>query len=215
MQGSPLATISKTTYQFDKPEDPYFTNKILSFAIQGVDNYQMPYLRGGFKYGYDFSTKSFIKEQFEYSDLIKDVTVLGKRSLYSNIGTPRADYVLEGEPDSNILEAMFVSDWQKRYSLQQAIKIIVRGHEQRFAGDMIEIQWPSTEKDEIWNKQMNGLYLVKSVTNQWSSMTKPNWVQKLVLIKNGYTDSRNKNLLKSSRKNIYGTTVSSVLGSFT
>ena len=215
LQGSPqIGRLTSVPYQFDRPGEPYFTNKILGFSIQGVDNYDMPNLRGGFRYGYDFSTKSFITGQYQYSDLLRDVTVLGNRSLYSDIGTPRANYVLEAEPDPNILDAMFESEWQKRYSLQQAIKIIVRGHEQRFAGDMIEIQWPSTEKDEVWNRQMKGLYLVKSVTNQWSP-TRPAWVQKLVLLKNGYTDSRNKNLLKSTRKNIYGSTVSSVLGSFT
>jgi len=204
LQGTP--STGKTTsvpYQFDKPDEAYFPNKIINYSIQGVDNYQMTFLRGGFKHGYDFATKSLIRGQYEYADLLRKTTVLGNRSLYSDIGMPRADYVLEGEPNPDILDAMFISDWQKRYCLQQAVKIIVRGHESRFAGDMIDSEWASTEKNEIWNKQMKGLYLVKSVTNQWGP-TRPGWVQKLVLLKNGYTDSRNRNLVRSTRKNLYG-----------
>jgi hypothetical protein len=76
---------------------------------------------------------------------------------------------------------------------------------------MIELEWPSTEKEQKWNKQMKGLYLVKSVTNQWGP-TRPGWVQKLVLLKNGYTDSRNRDLVKATRKNLYGSTASTLLG---
>jgi len=217
LQGSPQSG-KKTSvpYAFDRPGESYYLNKILSMTLQGVDNYQMSFLRGGHKYGYDFSKKAFVTQQYEYSDLVKKTTVLGNRSLYSDIGIPRADYVLEGEPDPNILDAMFVSDWQKRYSLQQAVKIIVQGYETRYAGDMVEIEWPSTERqDQLFNKQMKGLYLVKSVTNQWSSTTKPPWIQKLVLLKNGYTDSRNRDLVRATRKNLYGSTVSTIIGSLT
>jgi hypothetical protein len=212
LRGSPT-TDKKTsmTYKFDKPDESYFLNKILSASLQGIDNYQMNFLRGGHKFGYDFSSKSFITKQYEYSDLVRGTTILGNKTLYSDIGTPRADYVLEAEPDPNILDAMFISDWQKRYSLQQAVKIIVQGYESRFAGDMIELEWPSTEKEQKWNKQMKGLYLVKSVTNQWGP-TRPGWVQKLVLLKNGYTDSRNRDLVKATRKNLYGSTASTLLG---
>ena len=215
LNGSPKSKgLTSPGYVFDRPGEPFYTNKILGWTLEGVDNFQMNKLRGRSSFGYDFTKKALISNSYEYSDAIKNVTVLGRKSLYSDIGTPRADYVLEGETDSKILDAMYYGEFAKRYSLQQAIKLIVRGHEDRFAGDMLEILWPSTEKALIHNENLKGLYLVKSVTNQWSH-TRPGWIQKLVCIKNGYTASRNKNLLNSTKRNLYGSTVANVLGSLT
>jgi hypothetical protein len=197
-------------YVMDRPDQPWFTNKILGWTMEGVDNFQMNKLRGGNRLGYDFSTKTFIKNRYTYSDALDHVTVLGRKTLYSDIGTSRADYVLEAEADEKILDAMFYGEFAKRYSLQQAVKLIVRGHEERFAGDMLEIKWPSSEKALLHNENLKGLYLVKSVTHQWSA-TRPAWIQKLVCIKNGYTASRNENLLNAPKRNLYGSTVAAIL----
>lgn len=212
LNGSPkLKGFTADEYVFDRPGEPFFTNKILGWTLEGVDNFQMNKLRGRSSFGYDFSTKALITNEYEYTDSLDHITVLGRKSLYSDIGTPRADYVLEGETDPKILDAMYYGEFAKRYSLQQAVKLIVRGHEERFAGDMLEIKWPSTEKSLIHNENLKGLYLVKSVTHQWAS-TRPGWIQKLVCIKNGYTASRNKNLLNATKKNLYGSSVAAVLG---
>ncbi len=215
LDGSPKKTgLTSPGYVFDRPGEPFYTNKILGWTMEGVDNFQMNKLRGRSSFGYDFLTKTLISNSYEYSDSLSNVTVLGRKSLYSDIGTSRADYVLEGESDPKILDAMYYGEFSKRYSLQQAIKLVVRGHEDRFAGDMLEILWPSTEKALLHNENLKGLYLVKSVTNQWSS-SRPGWIQKLVCIKNGYTSSRNKNLLNATKQNLYGSTVANILGSIT
>ncbi len=215
LDGSPKKTgLTSPGYVFDRPGEPFYTNKILGWTLEGVDNFQMNKLRGRSSFGYDFSQKALISNSYEYSDALSNVTVLGRKSLYSDIGTSRADYVLEGEADPKILDAMYYGEFAKRYSLQQAVKLIVRGHEDRFAGDMLEILWPSTEKALLHNENLKGLYLVKSVTNQWSA-SRPGWIQKLVCIKNGYTSSRNKNLLNATKQNLYGSVVANVLGSIT
>lgn len=206
LQGTPRrGTPTSEVYKFEEPDKLYYKNKILGWSIQGVDNFSMNFLRGGNKFGFDFNTKTLIRNQYEFSDGLDQTTVLGRKSLFTDIGTSRARYELEGDANTKILDAIFYSDFSKRYSMQQAVKIVLKGHEDRFAGDMIELEWPSTEAALAHNKQMKGIYLVKSVTNQWSA-SRPSWVQKLVLLKNGYTDSRNLNLTLASRRNIYGTT---------
>lgn len=206
LQGAPRAgTPTSGVYKFEEPDKLYLKNKILGWSIQGVDNFSMNFIRGGNKFGFDFNTKTLIRNQYEFSDGLDQTTVLGRKALFTDIGTSRARYDLEGDADTKILDAIFYSDFSKRYSMQQAVKIVLKGHEDRFAGDMIELEWPSTEAELAHNKQMKGIYLVKSVTNQWSA-SRPSWVQKLVLLKNGYTDSRNLNLTSPSKRNIYGTT---------
>ena len=206
LQGAPrIGTPTSGVYKFEEPDKPYFRTRILGWKIQGVDNFTMNFSRGGNNYGFDFDTKTFIRNQYEFLDGLDQTTVLGRKALFTDIGTSRARYELEGDTDTKILDAIFYSDFIKRYSMQQAVKLVMKGHEDRFAGDMIEIEWPSTEKGLVHNKQMKGIYLVKSVTNQWSA-SRPSWVQKLVCLKNGYTDSRNLNLTLASKRNIYGTT---------
>ena len=54
---------------------------------------------------------------------------------------------------------------------------------------------------------MKGFYLVKSITHQWSANQTPQYIQKLVLLKNGYTDiDINKvfQLVKATKKNVAG-----------
>lgn len=199
------------TYRFEVPEDPYFLNRILGWTIQGIDNFSINFLRGCHKFGYDFSTKSLIDNKYEFSDGLKKTTVLGRKGLYADIGTPRARFDIEGDSDSKILDSIYYNNFAKRYTMQQAIKIIVKGHEDRFAGDLVEIEWPSTERGLVHNQQMKGLYLVKSITHQWAS-SRPSWVQKMVLLKNGYTDSRNLNLSSATKRNLYGVGSSSLVG---
>lgn len=204
LQGAPRTSgTTKDEYVFSSPDNIWFINKVIGWELIGIDNFFLKWIQGGNKFGYDFTTKSLLNTRYEFKDGLDNITVLGRKALYSDIGTSRADYVIEGDSDSKILDATFYDEFSKRYSLQQGIKIIVRGHEERFAGSMIEIVWPSTEKSLVHNKQMKGLYLVRSVTHQWSP-SRPGWIQKLVLLKNGYTDSRNRDLLSVSRKNLYG-----------
>ena len=212
LQGSPRKTgETRDVYVFSNPENPWYINTILGWSLTGIDNSFLRWIRGGTKFGYDFSTKSLLEGNYKLRDGLDNITILGRKALYSDIGMPRSDYRNEGETDSDMLEILFQDEFNKRYTLQQGIKIIVKGHEERYAGSMIEIEWPSTERGLVHNRQMKGIYLVKSVTHQWSP-SRPGWIQKLVLLKNGYTDSRNRNLLNASRKNVYGTEAEGILG---
>lgn len=215
LQGSPRKTgETKGVYVFKNPQNVNYINNILGWSLTGVDNFFLKWIRGSTKFGYDFSTKSLLETSNTISDGIKNITVLGRKALYSDIGTARANYMIEGESDSDTLQTMYHDEFNKRYTLQQGIKIIVKGNEERYAGSLIEIEWPSTEKELVHNRQLKGLYLVKSVTHQWSP-SRPGWIQKMVLLKNGYTDSRNRNLINATRKNIYGSEAEGILGRFT
>jgi len=212
MQGSVRTTgETKGVYVFQNPENINYINRILGWEHIGVDNFFLSKgIHGGNRFGYDFSTKGLLNTRYEYKDGIDKTTILGNKTLYTDMGTSRSEYVIEGDSSIEILDSTFYHEFIKRYSLQQGIKIIVKGHEERYAGALIEIEWPSTEKQLVHNKQMKGLYLIKSVTHQWSP-SRPGWIQKLVLLKNGYTDSRNRDLLKASKKNLYGARVTSIL----
>jgi hypothetical protein len=93
------------------------------------------------------------------------------------------------EDDEEILKNIYYSDWVKRYCLQQTIQCTLEGHSDRYAGGMIEIKWPSADDDIQVDPNMVGLFLVKSITHQWTPLSKPVYLQKMVLIKNGYHDS--------------------------
>lgn len=85
-----------------------------------------------------------------------------------------------------LLENMYYSDWIKQYCLQQLVSINVSGHVERYAGGQIEINWLSGNSDVMFNENYMGRYLVKSITHQFSAQTEPQYIQKMVLIKNGY-----------------------------
>jgi hypothetical protein len=81
--------------------------------------------------------------------------------------------------------------------------VSVRGHEERYCAAMIEIQWPSAESvNNKFNKQLSGMYLIKSITHYFNGHNKPAYIQKMVLIKNGYEDCDLQTLVKSTKNNI-------------
>ena len=85
--------------------------------------------------------------------------------------------------------------------MQQTLTVLVQGHEERHAGGMIEIIWPSSDEKEKFNKNLGGKYLVKSITHQFSAAA-PYYRQKMILIKNAYEDSDSTKLMDASNKNL-------------
>ena len=76
-------------------------------------------------------------------------------------------------------------------------------------GGMIRIVWPSHSESnenqysgEYFNKQMDGRYLIKSITHYFDKSLSYGWQQKLVCIKNGYKDSPNPRLIDSIKRNL-------------
>ena len=188
-------------YVFNDPNTLLY-NKILSWSISGIDLSSLPQLSGGVKRGYNSMEKKFIQKEFIYSDVLKRHTALGKRSLFPDISDKRVSYHNFGEKDEDIIDAIYVNNWNKKYVHQQCVAITVKGHEERYCGGMIEIKWPSGDIDEHYSKHFHGKYLVKSITHSFSGYHTPSYKQKMVCIKNAYSDSDAINLQKTTKQNL-------------
>jgi len=64
------------------------------------------------------------------------------------------------------------------------------GGASRYAGQKINVFWPSVDLKEVYNSMDSGMYLIKSITHQFSPMKAPLYTQVLVLIKNAYGSSK-------------------------
>jgi hypothetical protein len=189
-------------YRFDHTNDTQ-RNKILEWWIDGIDKISTKVLKGGVWKGYDFSKKKFLTKKYTYGEGISNSVILGRKSLFTDISDETTSNILLGEKDSKIIENIVYNDWVKRYSVQQVLNVVVRGFEDRYAGMQIEIDWPSTSKDEVVNQQMKGLYLVKSITHMLADQN-ANFAyrQRMVLLKNGYQSSDYKGLVTATQTNI-------------
>jgi len=194
--------IDEKTYYFEH-EDILYRNKILEWTLNGIDNSTTKMLRGGHWRGYNFKEKRFIDVSYKYSDGIDESTLLGRKSLFENISDISTSYNTLSETNESDIKRIIYSDWTKRYSVQQTMNFIVRGFEDRYAGQQIDVMWPAAERVNVkYNKQLTGRYLIKSVTHMFTGgdSTIP-YRQKLVCLKNAYHDSDFKALYKATKTN--------------
>ena len=182
--------------------NPYLYNKILSWKISGSSMNTLDIMSGGVRFGYNSHEKNLIKNEYEYRDIIKDHTILGKHALFPNISESRMKHINYGETNTELIDNITKSSWIKQYNKQQMISIICRGNEERYAGGMIHINWPSDNDDEIYNKGRSGKYLIKSITHSFNGNRPNHYSQNIVLIKNGYEEIDMKLLEKSTKKNL-------------
>lgn len=198
------------TYVFDT-QDLTYQNKILAWQLSGVNHLATKEVGGGAYLGFNPATKSFIgfeeDETFVYSKAVQEITSLGCTSLfdgnYIDNDPQNFNYVytLEGETDKTILKNMFYNNFIRRYSLQNSLKVLVEGHDKRYAGMMVEIAWPSHNVNDLFSSVDSGYYLVKSVTHKFSPLSTPLYTQTVVLIKNAYNSSKLGNNTKTSGNN--------------
>lgn len=189
------------TYSFDAP-NMFDFNKIISSKISGIDKNGFRGIMGGNRFGFDYTKNRIIKKEFKYTDSLDKHTTLGEYSLFNDISEQNVRNKLLGESSDEIIENMYYSEWIKRYVNQNTISIIVRGHEGRTPGNIIEIIWPSLDKkNEMYNKLKSGGYMIKSITHSFSRNT-PSYQQKLVLIKNGYQEHPTGIPVKSTKTNL-------------
>lgn len=194
-------------YVFDDVSVTYI-NKIQSHRIKGVSNKNLPDLSRGYLLGYNPMTKVFNHRTYTYIDAIHRFTILGKKTLFESIQIlpylySEAKPINTGETDIDIMDNIWFGDWIKKYCLQQLIEINVKGHEDRYAGGMIDIVWKSNDKkEEKLNQSLNGKYLVKSITHHFSHTKSPKYQQSIVLIKNGYGDRQEGSFVKAENLNI-------------
>ena len=176
-------------------------NKILEWWIDGLDKFSNKFLRGGKFLGFDFASKSLIEKEFEYSDGVSKTNLLGRKSLYPDISGTE-NIFLYGDNSETTLENRAYSNWVYRYNKQFVLNAIVEGREDRFAGQLLEIKWPSIDRKNYYAKNLKGNYLVKTVTHMFGRDRSLPYKQRLVLIKNGYTDIDSSSLLKATRTNV-------------
>lgn len=189
-------------YVLQKTENENTESKILSWSIEPINYQSLSYLAGGHKFGYDFATKEFLDYDYEYTDIIDKYTMMGKKTLFPDVGNDNVQFVFEAETKEEILQNMAAHDWIRRYAKQFSLNIMVSGHERRYAGMMVDIPWRSAVKTEELHKMYEGKFLVRSVTHQFSGKMKPNFRQLLVCLKTAYTDADYKTLYKASNYNI-------------
>jgi len=198
-------------YVFDSG-NLYYPNKILNFKKSGTDHYAYRKLAGGKKISFNFDTKTILEKTYTYNTMMNSgkITVLGNKSLFKDISTDinisPTDIEIVADYDERALENVMYYDFIKKYIIQQAVSIEVPGYPSRPCGDLILIRWPSTLSGEVKNKNLDGIYLVKSVT--WNFMNRPPYfTQKLVLLKNGYSDSDVDLVEPAKKRTTGGTTI--------
>lgn len=187
-------------YKFEgETNHPY--NRVLGYELSGLDNISRMDLKGANKKGYDFKRKKLINNSYTYKDGISQFTLLGEKSLFKDISDSGVNYDNTGEDKESTIDNIYYNEWIKTYSMQQTLSIMLHGHEGRYAGGLIELEWPSSHDKEVYNKNFAGKYLIKSITHQFSNDA-PTYKQKVSLIKNAYEGSDNIDLVKAINKNL-------------
>lgn len=199
-------TLDSTSYVFNKSEisSDY---KILEWWINGIDRNSNSILRGGSWKGYDFNTKKLLNHEYVYSNGADNTIMLGRKTLYNQIDDIMSSNNVVGDSSDDLLDIIAYNDWAKRYNMQFILNIIVEGNENRYAGQQINIEWGSGQRnlgDNIqFNDLLKGKYLIKSVTHSFSPGSTYPYRQRLVLIKNAYTNIDSKILYKAKQFNVF------------
>jgi len=191
-------------------DDPTYINKFLDWRYGGIDYTYTKKLQGGHMLGYNFDGKTFIDRTYKYSKkndkedvdlgMIDNVTLLGKKSLFVDISEKDSDINITSETNTGVMDNMYYNDWLRKYNIQQTLSVIVKGWEKRFAGKMIEVNWPSSERKNLTgNENIKGPYLIKSITHNFG--TRQGYTQRMVLLKNAYYKSKNTSLIDATVKN--------------
>lgn len=192
-------------------DKPYEFNKILSYEMTGMDMFSVRSLRGGHMLGYDFKRHKILNEVFQYSGTSNSnnttsdkFTMLGRWTLMhptsdSSLDDTLTNFTLTGESDEELIKNIYYNDWIKKYCVQNTMNIIVRGHESRQIGSLVELQWPTTYKNEQYNENLSGVYLIKNITHHFTTGTSPTYIQKIGLMKNAYNyEAVSNSVLKES-----------------
>jgi len=199
-------TLDPLPYVFTKAEVSG-ENKILEWWMSGIDRNSNPIIRGGTWRGYDFATKKLLNYEHIYSDGADNTMMLGRSTLYNRIDDIRSSKTMIGDASDELLDNIAYNDWAKRYNMQLILNIIVEGNEKRYAGQQINIQWPSWARNlgsEVqYNNLLTGKYLIKTVTHSFEPGCTFAYKQRKKKKKNAYTNIDSKILYKSKKTNLY------------
>lgn len=199
--------VDDVNYIFEGGADREATqNKIFDWSVSGIDQSLLRSVRGGKFRGFDTKSKFLTEFEYTFAQGIKDTILLGKKSILPDISDVNSSHdILGGNMEE--LKRVVYDEWVKMYCLQFMVDIVAQGNEKRYAGHQIQIDWPSINRQyEKTQKQLNGLYLVKSVTHSFTGHgNNINYLQKMRLIKNAFDASNAANLLNSTKSTITNT----------
>lgn len=194
-------TLDPNTYVMDS-KDSSNRNTILSWWMTGIDRNSNSKVKGMTFKGYDFTKKKLLSETMEYSTGIEKSILIGRNSLYGPVDDANGFIGVNAISNEDMLENFAYNNWVKRYSRQLVLNAIVEGTDDRFAGQMIEIEWPSRLQQEVFNQSLRGKYLIKSITHSFGARNKLPYVQRLVLLKNAYHNMQSEWLVPASNINV-------------
>jgi len=184
-------------------------NKIWEWWGQGVDKSAMKPARGGKWRAVNTGTKKLIETQYTYGTGVINTTTVGTKSLFPDISDNNSYQRLTGEQTEDDLKMVIYDEWIKSYNTQMIFNFVLPGHEKRFAGQQIEVKWPSITRNElsapVYHKQFNGKFVIKSVTHIFGQgQGNINYMQRLVVLKNGYQAAESEKLINipKDRQNI-------------
>ena len=144
--------------------------------------------------------KTTLFEQAEKVKVEADATGL---SLDGDIDPAKpVKWYMDRDPET--LEDLWYDDWVKRYCQSQMLEVVTLGSSKRSVGTLVELLIPSNFKWEYGDghgdegdyaspelqklhPRWSGKGLVKSITHYFQAK-EPMYLQKLVIIKNGYED---------------------------
>jgi hypothetical protein len=191
-QGNLMPPYTTPEYYSIHSRNQYDINKIIKYNVGRPDQKSLERMMSYVNLGFDIKRKRYLKNIYTYEDALARFTCLGSYSLFDvgwNAILSSAQELSAEVEEEKIMKNIYFGDWIKRYCLQHTVSVIVEGHVDRYCGGMIKILWPTSSDNELFDKNMDGLYLVKSITHSFSPLQKPVYNQKMILIKNGYDDS--------------------------
>jgi len=171
--------------------------KILSWELTKPDKQALVSLKGGHKMGFDFMSKTVIDHTYDYNSIIKNFTLLGGATLFPDISDDSVKYDYTGDDDEKIIRNIAIHEFIRRYILQLQLIITVRGNERRYPGILVDVLWESSDPDEILNRELNGLWMVKSITHYFKPDAPVKYQQKMTLITTAYKASKYKGYMKT------------------
>ena len=207
----PYDALKVATYVFES-DNPDYINKIVKHKVFNVDLNALKSLSGGTLMGWDIRRKKLIKQVYTYEDAVKRFTILGRKTLFpTQLKITNPMIKIDGYSDEIFLDNLWYGNWIREYTNQQQVHFTVNGHTKRKTGGLIRVIWPSHQDEaedmvsydrEAFNKQLDGKYVIKSITHYFDKRLPMGWQQKLVCVKNGYTDSINPDLVPAQKKNV-------------
>jgi hypothetical protein len=183
-------TVDPKKYFFNATDqDMYFDeNRILNWKMYPPSNSALSYLPGGTAMSPRFDTKDMRENSNLGSLEYKKYTWSGSEPLYhpdinnatSNVLTVGGDYVM--------IDNNFRDGWIKRYMRQLQMEILAKGHVKRFAGMLIDLEWPAMQT-AMQNTNYNGRYLIKSIQHIFNPGAQPAYKQMMRVAKTSYKDT--------------------------